>query len=90
MAPPTFLICHICGRQFGRASLLIHEKSCAKKFLASEAQKPSKERQPLPERSAALASFNTALFTGVVGTAPTGRGGNGSMIDAYNDMWSPR
>ena len=30
---PKALVCYICGRQFGTASLEIHLKTCKQKFL---------------------------------------------------------
>ena len=52
--PPSFtnrpkaLVCHICGREFGTKSLVIHQKSCAHKWEQAEAQKPKHLRRPLP------------------------------------------
>ncbi|CAG9312144.1 unnamed protein product [Blepharisma stoltei] len=45
---PKALLCHICGREFGTASLEIHQKSCAKKWEEKEALKPPKMRKPVP------------------------------------------
>ena len=45
---PKALMCYICGREFGTASLDIHLKSCKKKFENEQAQKPLKDRRPLP------------------------------------------
>ena len=42
-------MCFICGRQFGRNSYAIHEKSCKKKFLATQAKLPPEKRKALPE-----------------------------------------
>lgn len=44
------LYCHLCGSQFGTASLKIHWKSCGKKFENSQLALPSKRRvkQPAP------------------------------------------
>jgi len=47
---PRTVACHICGREFGTASIDIHIPQCQKKFEAAEAQKPSKERRPAPQR----------------------------------------
>jgi len=33
---PSFLVCYLCGREFGKTSLEIHLKSCTIKFLNSE------------------------------------------------------
>jgi len=38
---PKALVCYICGREFGTASLPIHLKSCKKKWEDNEAQKPA-------------------------------------------------
>ena len=45
---PKALVCYICGREFGTASLEIHLKTCKKKWEAQEAQKPLRMRKPLP------------------------------------------
>jgi hypothetical protein len=37
---PRTLFCYICGREYGKASLQIHLKSCIKKFEMEEALKP--------------------------------------------------
>ena len=52
---PKFITCYICGKQFGKSSLPIHEKACIKKFNDREMKKPKKERRPLPKKSQALA-----------------------------------
>ena len=42
---PQLPMCHLCGQQFGTASLQIHQKACAQKY--------ERERgRPAPERSA--------------------------------------
>eukprot|EP00873_Tetraselmis_striata_P004724 jgi/Tetstr1/424988/TSEL_015458.t1 len=52
---PRALSCYLCGAQFGSQSLLIHIKTCQKKWLAQEAQKPGKERRALPDPPPELA-----------------------------------
>ena len=47
--PPPLPFCHICGRQFGTTSLLIHQKTCAKKY-EREHGKPA----PEPPRTAPI------------------------------------
>eukprot|EP00928_Gymnodinium_smaydae_P036295 TRINITY_DN25389_c0_g2_i6.p1 TRINITY_DN25389_c0_g2~~TRINITY_DN25389_c0_g2_i6.p1 ORF type:complete len:446 (-),score=46.53 TRINITY_DN25389_c0_g2_i6:557-1894(-) len=47
---PRTVVCHICGREFGTASIDIHIPQCAKKWEQAEAQKPSGQRRPLPQR----------------------------------------
>ena len=46
---PRALVCHICGREFGTKSLAIHIKACTKKWEDAEAQKPPRERRPVPQ-----------------------------------------
>jgi len=46
---PKSLVCYICGREFGTASLEIHMKSCKKKWEQEEEKKPKAERRPLPQ-----------------------------------------
>lgn len=41
----------MCGRAYGTASIAIHLKQCKTRFLEEEAQKPSRERRPLPVRA---------------------------------------
>lgn len=55
---PRFLTCYICGQQFGKSSLPIHEKACIKKWKAREIKKPKRERRPLPKKMAALGNTN--------------------------------
>lgn len=45
---PAAIICHICGRQYGTASIAIHVKSCTKKFEEEESKKPKNLRRPVP------------------------------------------
>ena len=40
--------CHICGGEFGAASIDIHVPQCAKRWEAAEAQKPVHLRRPTP------------------------------------------
>lgn len=53
-AKPRAVACYICGREFGTASIEIHLKSCKKKWIDNEAQKPKHQRRPLPQEPAAL------------------------------------
>jgi len=45
---PVGLMCYICGRQFGTASLGIHQKKCKQQYIAHENTKPPGKRRPLP------------------------------------------
>lgn len=46
---PRTLVCYICGREFGTASLDFHLKACKKKWENEQMQKPKHERRPCPE-----------------------------------------
>jgi len=46
---PRGIICYICGKEYGTASIEIHLKSCKKRWEDEEAQKPARERRPLPQ-----------------------------------------
>ena len=54
---PKALMCYICGREFGTASLDIHLKSCKKKWENEQAMKPLKERKPLPQAPEEMADI---------------------------------
>lgn len=43
-----FIICYICGREFGTASIAIHEKQCLDKWRKVNSQLPKKEQRPEP------------------------------------------
>ena len=36
---PTLVVCYLCGREYGSASISIHEKQCLKRWLTKEARK---------------------------------------------------
>eukprot|EP00741_Cyanophora_paradoxa_P015277 tig00000194_g14746.t1 len=69
MPRPNLPFCYICGRQFGTASLAIHETQCAEKFLKAQSLLPRNERRPLPRKPQAAAPI----------------GGQGAAIDQYNE-----
>ena len=78
---PRTLVCYICGREFGTASLEIHIKTCKKKWEYNQNQLPLKDRRPLPEPpknwDAALSgaksgSYNLEEF-------------NANQMDQFND-----
>lgn len=46
---PRGIICYICGKEYGTASIDIHIKSCTKRWETDEAQKPVRERRPVPK-----------------------------------------
>jgi len=47
---PKALMCYICGREYGTASLDIHLKTCEKKWEAAQTLLPLKERRPCPTK----------------------------------------
>ena len=46
---PQALICYICGREYGTASLEIHLRTCKKKWDTEQEKKPLHLRRPCPE-----------------------------------------
>ena len=46
---PRGVICYICGREYGTASIDIHLKTCKKKWETEESKKPKNDRRPLPQ-----------------------------------------
>ena len=46
---PRGIICFICGKEYGTASIEIHLKTCKKKFELQELEKPASIRRPVPE-----------------------------------------
>jgi hypothetical protein len=69
-------VCFICGREYGTTSLKIHIPQCTKLWEEREAQKPPRERRPVPTAPAGLFDkgmpvktkdidkFNEAAFEG--------------------------
>ncbi|XP_030048188.1 zinc finger protein 474 [Microcaecilia unicolor] len=49
---PKTLICYICGREFGTASLPIHEPKCLQKWKTENDSLPKELRRPLPQKPA--------------------------------------
>jgi len=48
MSRPVAVVCDICGREFGTASIGIHRPQCWKKFKAENDQLPKNQRRALP------------------------------------------
>ena len=67
---PTLPVCHLCGRQFGSASLAIHLKACAEKY--------ERERgRPPPEAPSA---------SGLLGEErPVGQPMSSEEVEQYNE-----
>ncbi|KAK5648549.1 hypothetical protein RI129_003441 [Pyrocoelia pectoralis] len=47
---PKTLMCYICGREFGTASLSLHEPRCLEKWSRENAALPSNQRMQLPKK----------------------------------------
>ena len=73
---PTLPVCHLCGQQFGTASLAIHQKACKEKYerergrAAPEAPMlaSSRENQPIKPGGRAMTQreideFNDQAYT---------------------------
>lgn len=68
------LLCYICGREFGTASLAIHEPQCIEKFHARQESVPKSQRQPLPTKPEAFKETQQA------------QGFNQQKRDVYNEQ----
>lgn len=49
-AGPRFVLCYICGRQFGSKSIDIHEPQCLDKWKVENSKLPKEQRRPLPKK----------------------------------------
>lgn len=47
---PRFVLCYICGRKFGEASVSIHEPQCLDKWKVENDRLPKGQRRPLPKK----------------------------------------
>ena len=66
---PKALMCYICGREYGTASLQIHLKTCMKKWEIEESKKPKKDRRPMPQPPKQLGDvsiFSSPLYLSFV------------------------
>ena len=59
---PPGLICHICGREYGTASLTIHLPQCAKLWKDRQKLLPRKERRPVPKAPSGLSELSQLRF----------------------------
>lgn len=55
---PKALVCYICGREFGTASLEIHQRTCKKKWEAEQAKLPKELRTKLQAPEEGLVDFS--------------------------------
>jgi hypothetical protein len=46
---PLALVCYLCGREFGTASLSIHQKTCIRKRTNEQKNLPAEQRIPRPD-----------------------------------------
>ena len=53
---PRFVLCYICGRQFGSKSIEIHEPQCLEKWKVENDKLPREQRRPLPKKPEVLSS----------------------------------
>lgn len=53
---PKFVLCYICGRKFGEASVSIHEPQCLEKWKIENDKLPKGQRRPLPKKPEVLQS----------------------------------
>ncbi|KAL4227285.1 hypothetical protein ACF0H5_012731 [Mactra antiquata] len=53
---PKFVLCYICGRKFGEASVTIHEPQCLEKWKIENDKLPKGQRRPLPKKPEILQS----------------------------------
>lgn len=54
---PKTIICYICGREFGSASISIHEPQCLKKWKLENSSLPKHMRRPVPTKPDVLPSL---------------------------------
>ena len=55
---PKTVVCYICGREFGTASISIHEPQCLKKWKIENNNLPKHMRRPLPSKPDLLPSLS--------------------------------
>ncbi|XP_076465014.1 zinc finger protein 474-like isoform X2 [Babylonia areolata] len=53
---PRFVLCYICGRQFGTKSIAIHEPQCLEKWKIENDKLPREQRRPLPKKPEVISS----------------------------------
>ena len=78
---PKALMCYICGREYGTASLEIHIKTCKKKWEIEQEKKPANQRRPCPE---APQNFDNTLAQAKTGKVDF-EGYNEAAFDNYNN-----
>ena len=76
---PRGLICPLCGREYGTASLQIHMKSCRQKFELQQQDLPKHMRKN-PDKIIAAYEQNQAMMNSIAS------GSGGYNFDAMNDQ----
>ncbi|XP_052794669.1 zinc finger protein 474-like isoform X2 [Mya arenaria] len=49
-----FVLCYVCGRKFGEASVSIHEPQCLEKWKLENSRLPKGQRRPIPKKPEVL------------------------------------
>lgn len=75
MPKPPSVICYICHREYGTASIGIHEKSCLKKWREQNDQLPPSERLPEPSKPQSFSPERSS---------PNELAGSLDKLEAYN------
>ena len=70
--PPTET-CYLCGREYGRASIAIHQKQCERLWQQQESKKPAHERRALPPKPKTVDKADIVR-------ANRARGGDGAVL----------
>ena len=82
---PRGLICPLCGREYGTASLQIHIKSCRQKFILQQQDLPKNMRKN-PDKIIAAYEQNQAMMNSMASGSGTYNFDalNDQAFDAYN------
>ena len=56
------VMCYICGREFGKASIIIHIPQCEKKWDVEQQKLPKKQRRPVPTKPFGILKCLTATY----------------------------
>ena len=67
---PKAYCCYLCGAQFGSQSLFIHIAKCEDKWTKKEAEKPKRERRPVPPPPSELESGEVPSAPGAIDGVP--------------------
>ncbi|KAL5111625.1 hypothetical protein TcWFU_002700 [Taenia crassiceps] len=89
MPRPPSVVCYICHREFGTASIGIHEKSCLKKWNDANNRLPPSERLPEPVKPSNYPPLapDTRIASDIVGFVDSRQiktTGQDPNIEAYN------